>query len=98
VSRPGERDTADARVVDSVRNRTGRFVNCVSADGSDRCARNAGGWPASVSRTRVLQLPADPDRVNPDGYTNLEKWLQQLAAEVEGRAEVPAPPRNAQLL
>jgi len=96
-ARPADRDSADVRIIDSVRNRKGQIINCVVADGSQRCAKNAGGWPSAVSRSRYLTLPANPDQVNSDGYTNLEKWLQQLAAEVEGRAEVPMPPANAQL-
>jgi hypothetical protein len=82
-ARPADRDPVDARIVRSVRERTGTLVNCVAADGSERCKRNAGGWPVLAQNKRTLTLPADPDKVGADGYTNLEKWLHQMAAGVE---------------
>jgi hypothetical protein len=97
-ARPADRDSADTRVINGVRTRGGSFINCVSADGSQRCQKNAGGWPAAPTRTRVLQLPPNPNQVNSDGYTNLEKWLHDMSAQVEGRSEVPTPPVNAKLL
>jgi hypothetical protein len=36
--------------------------------------------------------------VGGDGYTALEKWLHEMAAEVEGGTQVPTPPPNTQLL
>jgi hypothetical protein len=42
---------------------------------------------------RALTLPANPDSVTASGYTNLELWLQRMAAEVEGRpSAAPNPP------
>lgn len=84
-ARPLDRDPVDARIVRDVRDRKGQIVNCVAADGSERCKRNAGGWPALASNKRTLTLPENPDQVGPDGYTNLEKWLHQMAAAVEKR-------------
>lgn len=84
-ARPADRDPVDARVVKSVRDRKGGIINCVSADGSARCAKNAGGWPNLAKNTRVLQLPANPNAVTSSGYTNLEVWLHEMAAQVEGR-------------
>lgn len=93
-ARPANRDSVDARVVESVRNRKGRLINCVSADGTERCSRNAGGWPTLAENRRPLTLPADHNQVESSGYTKLELWLQRMAAEVEGRsAYPPAPPR-----
>jgi len=86
-ARPADRDPVDKRVVQSVRDRTGQIINCVSADGSERCKKNAGGWPKLAENRRTLQLPANHSAVTASGYTNLELWLHKLAAEVEGRSE-----------
>jgi hypothetical protein len=92
-ARPADRDAVDSRVVDHVRTRTGRVINCVAADGSARCERNGGGWPQLAENRRPLTLPEDPNGVTESGYTNLEVWLQQMAAEVEGRSSsAPAAP------
>jgi hypothetical protein len=91
-SRPGERNSVDARVVADVKKGTGRIINCVANDGSDRCAANAGGWPSMAKNTRKLTLPADPNGDdNGNGYTNMEEWLHAMAAEVEGRASSGQP-------
>src|SRR5690606_31757427 len=42
-ARPADRDSADKRVVEGVRSRTGQIINCVAANGTARCAKNAGG-------------------------------------------------------
>jgi hypothetical protein len=84
-ARPADRDSVDARVVNDVRNGTGRIINCVAANGTDRCKLNAGGWPSMPNNRRALTLPSDPSAVTSSGYTNLELWLQRMAAEVEGR-------------
>src|SRR5690606_12613203 len=83
-ARPADRDPVDARIVRSVREGGGQIINCVSADGTARCAKNAGGWPELASNRRALTLPENPNAVGSDGYTNLEKWLHQMAAAVEG--------------
>ena len=91
-SRPAQRSDVDARIISEVRNRTGRIINCVAADGSTRCSANAGGWPKLAQNYRKLELPASPNGDDDgDGYTNLEEWLHQMAAEVEGLAAI-APP------
>jgi hypothetical protein len=95
-ARPADRDVVDARIVKSVRDRTGRILNCISADGSARCERNAGGWPTWPSNRRALTLPADYKTVTPGGYTKLELWLHEMAAQVEGRSNrIPVPPTLA---
>jgi pectate lyase len=92
-ARPADRDSVDARVVKSVRDRSGQIINCVSADGSTRCSKNAGGWPSLAQNRRTLVLPSDPSTVTSSGYTKLEVWLHQKAAEVEGRtSSLPKPP------
>ena len=92
-ARPADRDPVDTRVIQNLRDRTGRMINCVSADGSERCKKNAGGWPTLAQNRRTLVLPADPNTVTASGYTKLETWLHDMAAKVEGRASnLPRPP------
>jgi len=92
-ARPVDRDSVDTRVVQSVRDRTGKIINCVSADGSERCKKNAGGWPTMAQNRRTLVLPSNPSEVTANGYTKLEVYLQDMAASVEGRVSTnPRPP------
>jgi hypothetical protein len=86
-ARPLDRDSVDRGVVQSVRDRKGRIINCVVADGSERCERNAGGWPVLPLGKRTLTLPQNPDAVTASGYTNLEVWLHSMSAALE-RAEL----------
>jgi hypothetical protein len=85
-ARPADRDAVDSRVVEDVRSRKGRVINCVAPNGTARCERNGGGWPQLAENSRPLTLPENPNGVTDSGYTNLEVWLQQMAAEVEGRS------------
>ena len=81
------------RIVQSVRSRSGRIINCVSGDGTQRCQRNAGGWPTLATRTRALTLPANPNAVTGSGYTNLEVWLQAMSASLEpSTTKIPGAP------
>lgn len=90
--RPGKRNEVDARIVNDVRNRTGRIINCVAPDGSARCSKNAGGWPKIAENRRKLEIPEDPNSDDDgNGYTRAEEWLQAMAAEVEGRTSGDAP-------
>jgi hypothetical protein len=92
-ARPLDRDSTDERIVAGVRNRTGQIVNCVSADGSARCQKNAGGWPLLPVRTRALKLPANHASLTASGYSNLEIWLHSLSAALEGDVvNGPRPP------
>jgi hypothetical protein len=85
-ARPADRDSVDSRIIQQVRARTGRIINCVAPNGSERCNRNGGGWPSVPENRRELTLPADPNTVTASGYTNLELWLHGMAADVEGRS------------
>jgi hypothetical protein len=91
-ARPADRDSVDRRVVQGVRDNTGRIINCVSSNGTERCTKNAGGWPSLANNRRALTLPSDPHLVTASGYTKLEVWLHQKAAEVEGRPAAPQAP------
>jgi hypothetical protein len=66
---PRNRDAIDARVVEEVKNRTGKRI----IDPSE-----VGGW-VFESRTHKLTLPADPHGdENKDGYTNMEEFVFKL--------------------
>jgi hypothetical protein len=96
-ARPADRDSADKRIVDGVKNGTGRFINCVAANGTSRCSLNAGGWPSLANNRRALTLPSNPSGVTSSGYTNLEVWLHKMSAAVEGRGS-SSPPVSPQLV
>lgn len=69
-SRPFDRDPNDARVLESVRARTGRIIDRVEEVGFVR--------PASTRHE--LTLPERPSMDDDgDGYTNLEAWLWERA-------------------
>jgi hypothetical protein len=92
-ARPLDRDSTDERIVASVRSHTGQIINCVDADGSSRCRKNAGGWPALAVRTRPLRLPVNQRALTSSGYSNLEIWLHALSADLQGDvATSPRPP------
>lgn len=85
---PAFRDAVDTRTITEVRNGTGKIVDCVSG-----CSSDGGGWPDYPVTRRALTLPADPNHLNPDGYTNLEHWLQDYARQVENRGPRPSAPQ-----
>jgi pectate lyase len=96
-ARPSDRDTVDKRIVTEVRNRSGKIINCVVSDGTTRCSKNAGGWPALAVNRRALTLPANPNTVTSSGYTNLEVWLHSLDATVGGLTQAQGPAAPATL-
>jgi hypothetical protein len=89
-TRPANRNTTDMRILNDVRNRTGVTKDCIS-----RCTTGRtpvpGGWPTLAANTRRFVIPTDPNHVNADGYTNLEKELHRQAAAVEGTATTSSP-------
>jgi hypothetical protein len=94
-ARPADRDSVDAKVVSGVRTRTGRIINCVNPDSArPKCAQNAGGWPVLAQNSKALVLPANPNGLHSSGYTNLEVWLHEMAAQVEGRRQEPPSPSS----
>ncbi|MET1112295.1 MAG: pectate lyase, partial [Allosphingosinicella sp.] len=84
------RDAVDARVVESVRTRTGRQIDSQAevggwpelAPGSPWTDGDGDGMPDSWERKHRLD-PRDPSDGNSDrdrdGYTELEEWLNALA-------------------
>jgi hypothetical protein len=94
-ARPTDRDAVDKRIVSEVRQRKGKFINCVSPNGTARCAANGGGWPSMPQNRRTLVLPADHTVIRSNGYSNLENWLHrqsQLVAGVMDAGSPTAPP------
>jgi hypothetical protein len=93
-ARPYDRDSVDKRVIAHVKARNGGVINCVASNGSERCKKNAGGWPYYAKNTRKLTLPSNPNTVASNGYTNLENWLHSMDLNVQGTssAESPAAP------
>lgn len=78
-ARPADRDTVDTRVVQSVRDRSGRIIDSQS---------DVGGWPVLAENHRTLVIPDNPNGDDDgDGYTNLEEWLHDYASQVEQRTE-----------
>jgi len=96
-ARPADRDPVDKRVVQSVKDRNGKIINCVSADGSTRCQNNAGGWPSYAQNRRPLTLPANQGTVTANGYTNLENWLHSMDLAVAGVVPAASPASPATL-
>jgi hypothetical protein len=74
-ARPLDRDPVDRRIVDDVRNGTGRLIASQLA---------VGDFPVLEENRRPLAIPSDPsataDRV---GRTRIEIWLETLARALE---------------
>jgi hypothetical protein len=86
-ARPADRDSVELRIVKDVVDGTGEVINCVEDDGSERCSKNAGGWPEYAVNTQAFDAPDDPSGDDDDdGYTNLEEKLHEMANAVEGNA------------
>jgi hypothetical protein len=86
------RDAADARVIESVRTRSGRHIDSQGdvggwpalASGSPEPDRDGDGMPDAWERAHGFD-PARPDGNGDrdgDGMTNLEDWLAERAAWV----------------
>ena len=89
------RDSVDARTVEGVRNRTGHLIRSQSdvggwpalGAGSPWRDGDGDGIPDDWERAHGLnpRNPLDGARIGADGYSNLEHWLNALAAPVMGR-------------
>jgi hypothetical protein len=86
-ARPKDRDAVDARIVEEVKDRTGRVISSQN---------QVGGWPSLGVNVRRLRVPANPHRTALSGYTQLEEWLHGHAATVELRA--PPTPNNVHIV
>jgi hypothetical protein len=96
-ARPKDRDNTDKRIVSSVKNRTGKIINCVSNDGSSRCSKNAAGWSPLTQTRRTLSLPSNPSSKASNGYTNLENWLHSMDTSLQGTTSSTSPTSPAAL-
>jgi hypothetical protein len=96
-ARPNDRDSVDRRIVQSVKSRNGRIVNCVSSNGSTRCEKNAGGWPSYSQNTRRLTVPSNPNGSGSGGYTRVENWLHSMDKSIQGITSTNSPTSPASL-
>jgi hypothetical protein len=90
-ARPTDRDSVDKRIVLNVRQRSGYIINCVSANGSSRCRKNAGGWPTYAQNRRTLTLPSNQASIASNGYSNLENWLNSMDRSLDGAVQASSP-------
>ena len=93
-ARPADRDPHELRLIDEIAD--GALLNALaSRPGSIKhTVAGAGGWPAYAVNTVTHTYPANPNADDDgDGYTNIEEWLHQKSAAVEG-AGVPVDPAN----
>jgi hypothetical protein len=90
-ARPTDRDSVDKRIVASVRNRNGQIINCVAPNGTTRCSKNAGGWPAYGKNHRTLTLPSNQASIASNGYSNLENWLNSMDKSMNGAVQASSP-------
>ncbi len=76
-ARSESRDEVDERIVRTVRDRSGAIIDSQT---------EVGGYPTPTATSRSLDLPERPnDDDDQNGYTNLEEWLHDSAASVQGR-------------
>jgi hypothetical protein len=77
-ARPRDRDNVDLRIINDVKNGTGRII-----DSQD----DVGGWPPLANKVRgtggILALSIPSNEIQPSGYTKVEEWLHSLARQVE---------------
>src|SRR6187455_3596074 len=96
-ARPTDRDSVDKRIVASVRNRTGKIINCVAPNGTTLCSKNAGGWPTYGKNNRKLSLPSNQSSIASNGYSNLENWLNSMDRSMNGAVQSTSPASPAAL-
>lgn len=79
-ARRADGDPVDLRILNDVKNGTGRII-----DSQD----DVGGWPPLANNVRSsgsipeLDIPLNPHEIQPSGYTKVEEWLHYLAKQVE---------------
>ena len=77
-ARRADADPVDFRIINDVKNGTGRIIDSQN---------DVGGWPPLANNVRgvggipVLSIPSN--EIQPSGYTKVEEWLHFLAKQVE---------------
>ena len=78
-SRPKQRSSIDARIVNDVKNRGGSIKDCLKG-----CANSTGDIPSTGKTRRILTVPTNPTGDSDgDGISNFDEWLNIYTAEVE---------------
>jgi hypothetical protein len=78
-ARPADRDSVDMRLINDVINKTGKIINSPS---------EVNGWSMLENNSTTLSIPINPHTDDDsDGYTNLEEYLHEFAAQVEGKSK-----------
>jgi hypothetical protein len=80
-----------------VRQRSGGLINCVAANGSSRCSKNAGGWPTMAYNRRTLSLPSNHSSIASNGYSNLENWLNSMDRSLNNVVQASSPASSPSL-
>jgi hypothetical protein len=76
-ARPVDRDPIDSRLIHEVITRKGNWKATVES---------AGGYPVLKESYQRLKIPQNANEDNDgDGYTNIEEFIHEMAAEVEGK-------------
>ncbi len=79
-ARRSDKDPVDLRILRDVQNGTGRIIDS---------QKDVGGWPHLIRNVRgkgrvpKLDIPPNPNQIQPSGYTKVEEWLHRLARQVE---------------
>lgn len=74
-ARPLDRDPVDKRVINDIRNRTGKSINTPAA---------VGGYPTLAEAHRPLIIPSNPNQTaDAYGRTRIEQWLEGMARDLE---------------
>jgi len=59
--------------------------NCCTGFNTGNCPDRI--WPTLSENHRSLTIPADPNEIQPSGYTRLEEWLHGFSRTVEGKID-----------
>ncbi len=88
---PGSRDTHENRIVSEIASSAGISDHAIRVGALKNTVLEAGDWPSFTGTTQVWAEPSNPGG-SAGTYTNLEVYLHQLAAQVEGSPSSPPTP------
>lgn len=86
---PGYRDAMESRIAGDIAASAAATDYTLRQGVLKNTVAEAGGWPVYAETTQAWNDPANMTTIDPSGYTNLELYLQQLAAFAE---TVPSAP------